>query len=101
MAKRLAKQVKGHGLGPDFDAGDLDYDRILARVRHHYTNYEALLWQLPTCVDFWESGSECDWDPRAGQPCILEKEARELLKQTATEVAAEAYQRWLVETRQS
>lgn len=95
VAESLVGEIEAYELPPDFDPGDLYYNEILANLRHEYTNYEPILWSLPSCSDHWEQGGECVWDYESDYECHLSREAHDLLKWAAKDAAAEVYQRWL------
>ena len=52
LASDLVSKVWVEELPDDFEPGDLSYNEILANIRHEYTNYQELLWDLPICVLF-------------------------------------------------
>lgn len=101
IAESLTSRIETRDLPPDFDPGDEWYNQILACIRHEYTNYEQLLWELPLCVDFWdEHGSEycrvaagCseqEWG-RGFYPCPLQEWAHDILKWAAKAAAEKVY----------
>ena len=94
IASDLASKVEAPELPSDFEPGDLYYNEILANIRHEYTNYEKLLWQLPLCIDF-KNPDYCEKVTIEGYGCPLQKEAHDIIKWSAKEKAEQIYSRWL------
>jgi hypothetical protein len=93
-AEDLAKQIEGIPLPADYDTSGLGYRQILASIRHEYTNYETLLYELPDCIPLWHAG-KC---PHANtedseDECPLRCLAHDILKQAGKEEAARIYTR--------
>jgi hypothetical protein len=95
VAKRLATQVKMTSqITPEYDPGKQSYGQALAEIRHEFTNYEQLLHELPICVDHWNAGGECVWDAEREPECPLGKEAHDIIKLSAKDLAEAEYRRW-------
>jgi hypothetical protein len=93
-ASDLASEVWAEELPDNFEPGDLYYNEILANIRHEFTNYQELLWQLPLCVDF-ENPDYCEKVTIEGYGCPLQKEAHDIIKWSAKEKAEQIYSKWL------
>ncbi|MCK4348966.1 MAG: hypothetical protein KAW47_10150 [Thermoplasmatales archaeon] len=93
-ASDLASEVWAEELPDNFDPSDLHYNEILANIRHEFTNYQELLWQLPLCVDF-ENPDYCEKVTIEGYGCPLQEEAHDIIKWSAKEKAEQIYSKWL------
>ena len=93
-ASDLASEVWAEELPDNFEPGDLYYNEILANIRHEFTNYQELLWQLPLCVDF-ENPDYCEKVTIEGYGCPLQEEAHDIIKWSAKEKAEQIYSKWL------
>ena len=71
------------------------YLEEVAWIRHNYTNYEEMLWELPLCFEYWDNGGNCPHDYESGFNCPLYDKAHDILKWRAKELAAEISQKWL------
>lgn len=99
IAYDLASKVEAEELPSDFEPDDLYYNEILVNIRHKYTNYEELLWQLPICVDF-ENPDYCkkvaiERGIIEGDECPLLQEAHDIIKWSAKAKAEQVYSKWL------
>ena len=87
---------------PGYEPTPMPYNVILAEIRHEYTNYEDLLYELPLCpcADIpCERGGTDDCPCRDGQECQFAQAAHESLKWAAKGLAEQIYREW-VEKRQ-
>lgn len=92
--KSLVTKLEGYNIPDDFDPLDLSYNEIIANIRHQYTNYENILFELHLCVEYWDRGGYCPHDNEDGG-CILISETHDNLKWAAKEIAKDSYQEWL------
>jgi hypothetical protein len=101
IASDLVSKIWAEELPDDFEPGDLSYNEILANIRHEYTNYQELLWELPFCEDMWkENRSYCkkvaiEYRLASIGECPFLREAHDILKWDAKEKAEQVYSRWL------
>ena len=95
IAEALLAQLVVQELPEDYDPGDLSYNEVLAYIRHEYTNYQSLLWEMQETVDCCGCAENpCSCDPEEGYECLSQLQAHDILKWAAKGVAEEAYARW-------
>lgn len=83
---KLVERLEAHEIPDGYEPGDWYYNQILAEIRHEYTNYDELLWELPDCPDCPEEvRGECEG-------VYLSHDA---LKWEAKNLAHSIYQEWL------
>lgn len=100
IAEELVSEVKVEASLRDFYHGGGLSSKMLAHIRHKYTNYEQLLDWLPLCVDFWDKYSTeyCDQVSDDDEPeghCPLREQAHDILQLETTDAAEAACYRWL------
>lgn len=89
VVQSLIDQLEAEEIPDDYDRGNLSYNEILADIRHTYTNYEELLYELPECVGCtWNVGEE-------GIECPNATLAHDQLKWAARSLAESIYMEWL------
>ena len=95
VASELSEQLIVQELPLNYSPSDEEYNAILAEIRHTYTNYEELLWELDAyCSNRWEEEKPCSWDTDSGMGCLLALKAHDTLKWAAKNLAEGAYERW-------
>jgi hypothetical protein len=99
VAEELHKQLQGEEIPEGFEPSEHYWENI-ASVRHEYTNYEELLYQLPSCTDFVEENEEnralcirISEELKGGQ-CPWCEEAHDLLKYEERAIAVRVYDMW-------
>jgi hypothetical protein len=97
IATAFSRQLVVQELPEGFDSGNLSYNEVLAGIRHEYTNYESLLYEMQealNCLGRAEAGDPCPVNPEEEDVCSLELQAHDILKWAAKSLAEEAHRRW-------
>lgn len=93
-AKSLIEELSATEIPENYDPGELNYDEILANIRHEFTNCDELYWAIPDC-------DICTWDvSEEGYECPEATYAHDEIKWAAKGLAEKIYREWLDKRKQ-